>query len=120
MTLQRRLLQAILGLLGLAALAGVSTIFVPGGELLARVAGTLLFAAIASGLSIPASRQLGVQAKRTVGLVALLAIVIGFCMALSALWCEFWFYRWSYDLLLTTLAYVATVSPGLADRKSVV
>lgn len=114
LTLQRRLLQAILGLLGLAALAGVSTIFIAGGEVLFRVAGTLVLAAVAIGLSIPASQQLGVQAKRTAGLVSLLAIVIGLCLALSAMWFDFLFSQWSYDLTLTTLAYIATVAPGLA------
>lgn len=56
MTLQRRLLHAILALLGLAALVGVATIFFDDREFLGRVAGTLLIAAIAIALAIPASK----------------------------------------------------------------
>ncbi|MEK6703137.1 MAG: hypothetical protein AABZ53_12800 [Planctomycetota bacterium] len=114
MSLQRRLLHAILALLGLAAVAGVSTIFLPGGEFVFRIAGTLVLAAVAIGLTIPASKRLARQEDRTRGLIAMLADVVGFCLWLSAIWLEFLFSRLDWDLTLTTLAYVAAVVPGLA------
>lgn len=113
MSLQRRLLHAILALLGLAAIAGVSTIFLPGGDFFFRVAGTLVLAAIAIGLTIPASKKLARQEDRTRGLITMLAIVIGFCLALSSIWYELIFNRFTWDLTLTTLAYIAVVIPGL-------
>lgn len=113
MNLQRRLLHAMLGLLVLAAAAGVSTIFLPGGEFLARVAGTLVMAAVAMALAIPVSRRLGVQADRTRGMIGLLADVAGFCLGLAALWSEEVLGRYSLEFFFTTIAYVVTVVPAL-------
>ena len=114
MTLQRRLLHAMLGLLALAALAGISTIFMTERDLIGRVAGTLFFAAVSIALAIPSSKKLGRQDERTAGLITLLAIVIGFCLSLSAVWEETLFSNTSWDLALTTLAYICTVIPALA------
>jgi hypothetical protein len=114
MTLQRRLLHAMLALLGLAALAGVSTIFLPGTDFIFRVAATLSAAAIAIGVAIPASKRLDDQRARSTGLFALAAIVVGFCLALSAVWAEFFLGNLDWELGLTTLAYVATATPAVA------
>ena len=114
MTIQRRLLHAMLGLLALAALAGISTIFFPGGEFIGRVAGTLSFAAIAIALTIPASKKLGIQSERTAGLITLLSIVIAFSLSFISLWADFVVGSLSWQLPVTTLAYIACAIPALA------
>lgn len=112
MSLQRRLAQAMLALLGLAALAGVGTIFLPGGDFVARVAATLAVAAIAIGAAMPVSRRLDRQETRSSGVFGLGAVIVGFCLALLAIWSEF--LRWpdGLRLALTTLAYVACAVPA--------
>ena len=112
MILQRRLLHAMLALLALAALAGISTIFMPRGEFIGRVAATLALAAISIAIAIPVSRLLGVQADRTYGMVSLQAIVIGFCLGISAIWFDFIFNINGARLAFTTLAYALTTAAG--------
>ena len=114
MTLQRRLLSAMLGLLALAALAGVSTIFLSQTDFIGRVAGTLFFSAVAIAMAIPSSKSLEKQSDRTRGLVTMLAIVVGLCLALTAVWFEYVFFGAGWDMDHSTLAYVATVVPALA------
>lgn len=113
MPLQRRLLYAMLTLLGLAALAGVSTIFLPGGRFLLRVAFTLVTGAIGIAIAMPASRLLEKQDQRTNGLYALGAVVFGFCLALVAIWGDFFFGTGvSEPFGLTLLAYLGCALPA--------
>ena len=113
MTLQRRLQHAILALLGLAALVGVATIFYHDRDFLGRVAGTLLVAAIAIAIAIPASKKLSVQAERTAGLVILLAIVVAFCLGFASIWQDVVFTLFDWHLPVTTLAYCVCIVPAL-------
>lgn len=114
MPLQRRLLYAMLALLGLAALAGVSTIFLPSKEFLARVAFTLLFAAIAIAIAMPASKMLERQERRSGGLYVMTAVVIGFCLSLAGVWGNYFFPNMAEPFGLTTFAYVcAAVAAGV-------
>lgn len=114
MTLQRRLLHAMLALLGFAALAGISTIFLPGSEFIGRVAGTLFFAAIAIAIAMPSSKKLASQSDRTAGLVTLLAIVIAFCLAFISLWADYYMSSFDWHLPVTTIAYIVCAIPALA------
>lgn len=112
MTLQRQLLHAMLALLGLAALAGISTIFLPGHDFLWRVAFTLVAGAIGIAIAMPASRLLEQQARRQAGLFVLGAVVFGLCLALATIWGDFFFGRLTEPFGLTLLAYVACVVPA--------
>jgi hypothetical protein len=103
----------MLVLLGLAAIAGVGTIFLNNGEFVARVAGTLVVAAVAIGLAIPVSRRLEQQETRSSGLFALTAIVVGFCLGLTSIWMGFLGGGAEEEIFLTTLAYVACAIPAV-------
>lgn len=112
MPLQRRLLHAMLALLGLAALAGVSTIFLPGREFSGRVAMTLFAAAVALGILTPASKKLERQDERSGGIFIFMAVVVGFCLALGTIWCDYFISRLTEELGLTTIAYIACIVPA--------
>lgn len=113
MTLQRRLQHAILALLGLAALVGIGTIFYKDRDFLGRVAGTLVVAAIAIALAIPASKKLSVQSERTAGHVLLLAIVIAFVLGVASIWQDKFLGLFNWHLPVTTLAYCVCIVPAL-------
>lgn len=114
MSLQRRLLMAMLALLGLAALAGVATVFTSNYEFVGRIAGTLVFAAIALGISVPLARLLDKEEGRPVGVVGLAATVVGFCLALAAVWGGLVFSRLDEKMVLTALSYAGVAVPGVA------
>lgn len=76
----------MLTLLGLAACAGVLTIFVPARDVLWRIAGTLVLAGIAIGFAIPISWKLDKEQTRATGLAGLAAIVPAFVLYLIAMW----------------------------------
>lgn len=106
MSLQRMLLRAMLALVGLAALAGVATIFLPAKEFLARIAGTLITSAFAIALALPASKKLDREETRPMGLAMLAAIVPCFVLVLAALWVGLLFsWRVELEVLATALHY---------------
>lgn len=124
MSTQRMLLRAMLVLVGMAALAGVATIFVPAQELLARIAGTLITCAFAIGLSLPASRSLDREETRPMGLAMLAAIVPCFVLVLVSIWIDMAF-RWPVQMLvfLTSVHYggcalVFLIALGLSKREA--
>ena len=106
MTLQRRLLHAMLGLLGLAALAGVSTVFLSGSDFVGRLTGTLVIAAFAMGFAIPASRRLDRQESRAVGVCALGLVVVGFTLGVVAIWGSLLAPAVDEQLAITALMYL--------------
>ena len=108
MSLQRMLLRAMLALVGLAALAGVATIFLPAKEFLARIAGTLITSAFAIALALPASKKLDREETRPLGLAMLAAIVPCFVLVLTAIWIGLVFgWRVELEVMLTALHYAA-------------
>ncbi|MFN0011493.1 MAG: hypothetical protein ACKVS8_07600 [Phycisphaerales bacterium] len=108
MTLQRRLFQAMLVLLGLAAAAGVATIFLPSATVVGRAAATLLAAGITLAVAVQASRPLADPKRRPIGLLALTLVVPAFCLALAAIWLGLWNRdAWTTELAGTTACYVA-------------
>ncbi|MBX3388451.1 MAG: hypothetical protein KF691_03235 [Phycisphaeraceae bacterium] len=114
MTLQRRLLRAMLMLLGLAALAGVSTIFVPARDFLGRIALTLIAAAIAIAIALPASSRLDRERTRPGALALLVAIVPAFVLILLAIWIGlFGGYRLEWNFAGTAGHYVLCAAAGL-------
>lgn len=106
--MQRMLLRAMLALVGLAALAGVATIFLPAKEFLGRIAATLIAAAFAIGMALPASKKLDREETRAMGLAMLTAIVPCFLTVLTAIWIGLLF-GWQVELetLATALHYAA-------------
>jgi hypothetical protein len=100
------LLRAMLALVGLAALAGVATIFLPAKEFLARIAGTLITSAFAIALALPASKKLDREETRPLGLAMLAAIVPCFVLVLTAIWIGLVFgWRVELEVMLTALHY---------------
>lgn len=87
MDLQRRLLRAMLVMLGLSAAAGVLAVFLST-RVMGRVAGTALVAAVAVALAMPVSRMLDDEKKRTGGMVGLWAVVVSFLFALAMIWVD--------------------------------
>lgn len=114
MNLQRKLLRAMLVLLALAALAGVTTIFVQATDLLGRIALTLTAAAIAAALALPASSRLEHERTRRFGLAALGAIVPAFVLILIAIWIGlFGFSRWEWNFAGTAGHFTICSAAGL-------
>lgn len=115
MTLQRKLLRAMLILLGLAALAGVATIFVPARDFLGRIALTLIAAAFAIAIALPASSRLDHERTRSAGLSVLVAIVPAFLLILLAIWVGlFGFGWWEWRFAATAGHYVVCAGAALA------
>lgn len=86
MLFQRWLLMAMLILLGVAAVLGVVSVFLPGGALLPRVAIMLVAAAVAAGAARGAARSLEREESRPVGLAGLVAVAVAFVLALMGIW----------------------------------
>lgn len=124
MSIQRMLLRAMLALVGLAALAGVATIFLPAKDFLARIAGTLITSAFAIALALPASKKLDREETRPMGLAMLTAIVPCFVLVLAALWIGLLFsWRVELEVLATALHYagcaaVLLVALGLSKGEA--
>ncbi len=114
MPLQKRLLIAMLALLGLAALSGVATVFMHNYEFVGRIAGTLVCAAIALGICVPLSKLLDRDEVRAVGSAGLGATIVGFCLALTAIWGSLLSSRFEEKFALTALAYAGVAVPGVA------
>lgn len=96
----------MLALVGLAALAGVATIFLPAKEFLGRIAGTLITSAFAIALALPASKKLDREETRPLGLAMLAAIVPCFVLVLTAIWIGLVFgWRVELEVMLTALHY---------------
>ena len=94
----------MLALVGLAALAGVATIFLPAKEFLARIAGTL----ITSALALPASKKLDREETRPMGLAMLAAIVPCFVLVLASIWIGLVFgWRVELEVFFTAMHYAA-------------
>jgi hypothetical protein len=102
--IQRRLLRWTLALLGATALAGFSTVLVPGGEVVWRLAGTLFAATIALGVASLLARMLGRAETRRTGALALEALTVGFVLVLMLLWADLFFSWWDSTLRLTLTA----------------
>jgi len=115
MTLQRKLLRAMLALIALAALAGVATIFVPATDFMGRIALTLVAAAIAIAVALPASSRLDHERTRPAGLALLGAVVPAFLLILLAIWVGlFGFSRWEWYFAGTAGHYVVCAGAALA------
>lgn len=114
----------MLALVGLAALAGVATIFLPAKDFLARIAGTLITSAFAIALALPASKKLDREETRPMGLAMLTAIVPCFVLVLAALWIGLLFsWRVELEVLATALHYagcaaVLLVALGLSKGEA--
>jgi hypothetical protein len=108
MSLQRILLRAMLALVGLAALAGVATIFLPAKEFLGRIAATLITSAFAIALALPASKKLDREETRPMGLAMLTAIVPCFVLVLASIWIGLVFgWRVELEVFFTAMHYAA-------------
>lgn len=104
----------MLMLLGLAALAGVSTIFVPARDFLGRIALTLIAAAIAIAIALPASSRLDRERTRPGALALLMAIVPAFVLILLAIWIGlFGGYRLEWNFAGTAGHYVLCAGAAL-------
>lgn len=98
----------MLALVGLAALAGVATIFLPAKEFLARIAGTLITCAFAIALALPASKKLDREETRPMGLAMLTAIVPCFVLVLASIWIGLAFgWRVELEVFFTAMHYAA-------------
>lgn len=114
MTLQRKLLRAMLMLIGLAALAGVATIFVPATDFMGRIALTLIAAAITIAVALPASSRLDHERTRPAGLALLIAVVPAFLLILLAIWIGlFGLHRWEWYFAGTAGHYVLCAGASL-------
>jgi hypothetical protein len=114
MSLQRRLLLGMLALLGLAAALGVGTIFLPGTDIIGRLAFTLLAAGVVMGAAAPLARRFENIETRTTGAVGLGAAILGFTLMLVGIWGEMFVGRFVRDeLILTALTYVPAAFAGV-------
>lgn len=114
MTLQRKLLRAMLALIALAALAGVATIFVPATDFMGRIALTLFAAAITIAVALPASSRLDHERTRPAGLALLVAVVPAFLLILLAIWVGlFGLRRWEWYFAGTAGHYVVCAAAAL-------
>lgn len=96
----------MLALVGLAALAGVATIFLPAKEFLGRIAATLITSAFAIALALPASKKLDREETRPMGLAMLTAIVPCFVLVLASIWIGLVFgWRVELEVFLTAVHY---------------
>jgi len=114
MTSQRRLLHAMLAVLGLAAVVGVAAIFMGNEAIIGRIAATLAVAAIAIALAIPASRRFERQESRVVGIAALGAIVVGFMLAAISIWIERITLTSEWRFFQSTLVYIPCAAVAMA------
>ena len=114
MSLQRRLVLVMLGLLGLSALAGIAAIFTGSDDVIARVALTLVVAAFAVAAAIPLTRSFEQQDKRPVAIAGLGVVVLSFCFALISIWITMISRSVEFTPALFTICFVATAGPGVA------
>ncbi len=110
---QRLLLRSLLWLLALAAVAGVLAVFFST-NVMGRIAGSGLLAAVACGLASPIARFLDSDEKRRAGLVGLCAVISGFLLGLAAIWIGVVGLRGEVEWQLTFTALVAVVGGLIA------
>lgn len=84
--MDRILLRMMLWLLGLAAASGVLAVFLPGWSVTGRVALTLLAGAMATLAAMRSHRRMELPGGERVGRISLIVIVVGFVLALAAIW----------------------------------
>ena len=110
MPLRTVLLRVMLWSLGIAAVAGVLTVLVHGGETAWRVVGTALTTAVATGLMLPASAMMDHKKSRSAGLVGVAAVIVEFLLALALIWelpRHLWGVHWEDEIAGTMLVLAA-------------
>jgi hypothetical protein len=103
MTMQARLVRAMLLALAIAAGAGVLAVFLPGTELFVRVGATCVVTAVAIGFSIRnvASMGAGRQAPTIGSYAGLVGVVIGYICAVLGIWATWLNDNIGWSLLLS-------------------
>lgn len=101
-----------MGILGLAALAGLSAVVFGRGELIPRAIGTLIASLIVLALTLAASRRLGQPRTCATGLAAIVFVLVGYVLVLGAIWLSALFPWYSEELSITAASYVACVAPA--------
>jgi hypothetical protein len=86
MTMQARLVRAMLAALAIAACAGVLAVFIPGSELFARVGATCVVTAVVIGLSLHGVARLDRRNPPRSVLVSLGGIVAAYICAVLGIW----------------------------------
>lgn len=115
MDLQRRLLRAMLWMLGVSAGAGVLAVFLST-RVMGRVAGTAFVAAVAVALAMPVSRLMDDEKKRYGGVVGLGGIVLAFALALGAIWVNLFSIGWDPEFRLAGTSLVVCVAGLIASN----
>lgn len=106
MPLRTVLLRVMLWSLGIAAVAGVLTVLVHGGETAWRVVGTAFTTALATGLMLPASTMMDHKKSRSAGLAGMAAVIVEFLLALALIWelpRHLWDVHWEDEIAGTML-----------------
>lgn len=86
MSLRQLLLRMMLWSLALSAAAGVCTVLLAAHDVIGRVGGTGLAAAIASALLLASSRLVDREPTRPAGLLAMAVVIAEFLLALILIW----------------------------------
>lgn len=103
----------MLWMLGLAAAAGVLSIFASP-RVMGRVAGTAFVAAVAVALAIPVSRLLDDEKKKAAGLVGLLGVTVAFVVALASIWIDLFISGWQTQSRLALTAVIVCIGSLVA------
>ena len=114
MDMQRRLLRIMLGMLALAAAAGVLAVFISG-DVMARVAGTAVLTAVVCALAMPVSKKLDDEKQRAGGLIGLGSLVVAFILGASGIWIEVLYSGWDISFRLALSALVVGVGGIIAS-----
>lgn len=114
MDMQRRLLRIMLGMLAIAAAAGVLAVFIST-EVMGRVAGTAVLTAVVCGLAMPVSRKLDDEKKRAGGLIGLGSLVAAFIVGASAIWIDIIYRGGDISFRLAMSALVLAVGGLIAS-----
>jgi hypothetical protein len=113
MPLRKLVLRIMLASLALAALAGVSAVFVAGRELVGRIVLTGISTAVACGLLLAASWLVDSDKSRPAGLLGMAAIIAEYLVALLLIWFESFNSSTSEPVWLTALAIFLTAPPTM-------
>ncbi len=114
MLFQRRLLQAMLVLIALAALLAVVATFFRLGDAIARLAFTLTVAAIAAGAARGTARTLDREDSRPLGLAGLGVITVTAVLALLGIWLPMLVKGRDAEFGLTPLVFLPFALGGLS------
>jgi hypothetical protein len=113
MSLRKFLLRLMLVSLAFSALAGASAVLMAGQDVVWRVVGTGMIAAVGSGLMLVLSLLMDKERSRAAGLLGMVTVVAAFLIGLLLIWDLKFIFHGDWAIALTLLLILGAAPPAM-------